>query len=335
MVSDNRIDRVAKNTRKNGVKLMEARRQARNTQAESSARHAGTRWLEETVRHLHKVAERSRKPTRAPRVVFTGPAGCGKTTVAQAFATRLAQLGVIDTPDIVVVNGRQDLIGHVEGQTADNVRRTLCGRRVALIKNFTDITTKAFFPSETGWDPYGDEATAAITEVLIDENSPTVIVLSTREPLDRARQEINRWHTDKAAAAAAAVDEFLAFPGLTSVEAARVTAQLIDRHDGTTVVDRNWSEEHLLAQFLNAELRTVDGRRLLDVLENFHLCRRVSDQVAQLCAARAADASQEGSVKSARIDVVEGFNRATAGLIPYPVTLVDAAQIVAAPDFLR
>lgn len=308
MVSDNKIDRDAKVIRQRGAKLMEARRQAREEQrAQSFTTRVPTQWLMEAVRRLDAVAQNAKNSGCAPRVVFTGPAGCGKATLAQTFADRLAELAVVDVPDMTVVNGRSELVGRYEGQTRANTRSLLRGRRVVLIKDFTGITTRDLLPEMVGFDPYGEEATDAIGEVLDNRQSATVVVLSTRSTLTEAREELRKWASERDIAAPA-IDEFIECPGLTATEAADITGRLIDLQDRTTEENRLWSQTHLLTNFLPTEARLADGRRLLDMFENLKLCQRVAAEVGQL-----------GSGRATPEDVDEGFHRATGGLAPYPI----------------
>ena len=67
-----------------------------------------------------KVAQQSK------HMIFTGPPGTGKTTIARVVANILAGLGVIAEPKLVETS-RKDFVAEYEGQSAVKTARTSVG----------------------------------------------------------------------------------------------------------------------------------------------------------------------------------------------------------------
>jgi len=107
--------------------------------------------------------------------VFSGSAGTGKTTAAQALAHRLHRAGVTDRPLTHVVT-RADLIGEYLGQTAPLVRAACERARGGVL--FVDEAYSLAGSGPSDYDSYGREAVAELVQQMEELRDELVVVLA-------------------------------------------------------------------------------------------------------------------------------------------------------------
>jgi Holliday junction resolvasome RuvABC ATP-dependent DNA helicase subunit len=124
--------------------------------------------------------------TPSRHMIFTGPPGTAKTTVARLIAAIYAQLGLLSSGHLTEVT-RADLIGRYVGQTAPLVTQAVAAALGGVL--FIDEAYTLAISNSPG--DYGAEAIATLLKLMEDHRGDLVVIAAGYEPEMRALLQAN------------------------------------------------------------------------------------------------------------------------------------------------
>ncbi|MEV5828761.1 AAA family ATPase [Spirillospora sp. NPDC052242] len=139
---------------------------------------AGVKEEIHKIRNLQRVSEQRRRaglppgPAIGRHMVFAGPSGTGKTTVARLYGRLLAALGVVSTGRLVEV-GRSQLVAEHVGGTAPKTARAFDEARGGVL--FIDEAHTLARPAGGGVD-FGREAVDTLVKLMEDHRDEVVVI---------------------------------------------------------------------------------------------------------------------------------------------------------------
>jgi len=206
-------------------------------------------------------------------LIFKGPPGTGKTTIANLIARLYYGLGVIPNHTLVPAN-RATLIGTHEGQSADRTKAKLEEARGGVL--FVDEAYELLQDRGGQSDPYGSEALTTLLEYMDMWRSELVLIVAGYEaPMERFLAENPGFKSRFAYS--------LSFNTYTSEEMWRILsgmAQLEGRSIEPTVESRF---KEIVEVMWDTDQR---GNRVLDVAGNGRFARNVFEQAQGLASRR-------------------------------------------------
>ncbi|MGD9622826.1 MAG: type VII secretion AAA-ATPase EccA [Mycolicibacterium sp.] len=121
-------------------------------------------------------AARGMKVTQATKhMIFTGPPGTGKTTIARVVANILAGLGVTAEPKLVEAS-RKDFVAEYEGQSAAKTARTIDRAMGGVL--FIDEAYALVQERDGRADPFGTEAMDTLLARMENDRDELVVIIA-------------------------------------------------------------------------------------------------------------------------------------------------------------
>ncbi|OBH21281.1 MULTISPECIES: type VII secretion AAA-ATPase EccA [unclassified Mycobacterium] len=240
-----------------------------------------------------KVAQPSK------HMIFTGPPGTGKTTIARVVANILAGLGVIPEPKLVET-ARKDFVAEYEGQSAVKTTKTIDRALGGVL--FIDEAYALVQERDGRTDPFGQEALdTLLARMENDRDRLAVIIAGYSSDIDRLL-ETNEGLRSRFATRI----EFDSYSPEEILEIAKVIAA---GNDSALSAE---AEDNLLAAAKLLSQRTVRGKPALDIAGNGRYARQLVEAGEQYRDIRLTRAVDFESLDEDRLREINGEDMAEA-----------------------
>ena len=220
-----------------------------------------------------KVAQPSK------HMIFTGPPGTGKTTIARVVANILAGLGVIGEPKLIET-ARKDFVAEYEGQSAVKTTKTIDRALGGVL--FIDEAYALVQERDGRADPFGQEALdTLLARMENDRDRLVVIIAGYSSDIDRLL-ETNEGLRSRFATR-------IEFDSYSPDEILAIANVIAAANDSTLNSD---AAENLLHAAKLLEQRTARGKAALDIAGNGRYARQLleaGEQYRDIRLTRAVD----------------------------------------------
>ena len=203
-----------------------------------------------------KVAQQSK------HMIFTGPPGTGKTTIARVVANILAGLGVIAEPKLVETS-RKDFVAEYEGQSAVKTGRTI-DRAVGGVLFIDEAYTLVQERSGQA-DPFGTEALdTLLARMENDRDRLVVIIAGYSADIDRLLETNDGLRSR--------FSNRVEFDSYTPDEIVEIAKVLADNNDSTLAEE---AAKRVLEAATLLSQRELGGKPALDIAGNGRYARQL------------------------------------------------------------
>ncbi|MDT5070275.1 MAG: hypothetical protein QOK02_6430 [Mycobacterium sp.] len=234
-----------------------------------------------------KVAQQSK------HIIFTGPPGTGKTTIARVVANILAGLGVIAEPKLVETS-RKDFVAEYEGQSSVKTARTIDRALGGVL--FIDEAYTLVQERDGRADPFGTEALdTLLARMENDRDRLVVIIAGYSADIDRLL-EVN----DGLRSRFSTRVEFDSYSPDEIVEIAKVLAASNDSTLSEEAAKRVLEAATLLSQ------RALNGKPALDIAGNGRYARQLVEAGEQYRDMRLARSVEFDSLGVEQLSEING-----------------------------
>ncbi|MGE0219149.1 type VII secretion AAA-ATPase EccA [Mycolicibacterium sp.] len=245
-------------------------------------------------------AARGMKVAQASKhMIFTGPPGTGKTTIARVVANILAGLGVIAEPKLVETS-RKDFVAEYEGQSAVKTARTI-DRAIGGVL-FIDEAYTLVQERDGRADPFGTEALdTLLARMENDRDRLVVIIAGYSNDIDRLLET-----NDGLRSRFSTRIEFDSYAPEEIVDIAKVIAAGNDSNLSDEAAKEVLDAATLLSQ------STVTGKPALDVAGNGRYARQLVEAGEQTRDMRLARSLDFDSLGTEQLSEITGEDMAAA-----------------------
>lgn len=245
-------------------------------------------------------AARGMKVAQASKhMIFTGPPGTGKTTIARVVANILAGLGVIAEPKLVETS-RKDFVAEYEGQSAVKTARTIDRAMGGVL--FIDEAYTLVQERDGRADPFGTEALdTLLARMENDRDRLVVIIAGYSSDIDRLLET-----NDGLRSRFATRIEFDSYSPEEIVDIAKVIAAANDSSLSDDAAKRVYEAATLLSTSV------VSGKPALDVAGNGRYARQLVEAGEQTRDMRLARSPDIDALDVEQLSEIDGDDMAAA-----------------------
>ena len=215
-------------------------------------------------------------------LVFSGPPGTGKTSVARTLATIFHSFGLLPTSRVIEAQ-RADLVGEYLGATAIKTNE-LIDRALGGVL-FIDEAYSLVNEGDGQSDRFGNEAVQTLLKRAEDDRDGLVIVLAGYE------KEMDSFLSSNPGLASRFATR-ISFPSYSSDELSRIAESLVRRRGDTLEAEA--------AQTLRRRFDQVVQRQVIDELGNGRFARSVVEKASQARDVRVVTAGVDGGTPAPR-----------------------------------
>ena len=232
-------------------------------------------------------------------MIFAGPPGTGKTTIARVVANILAGLGVIAEPKLVETS-RKDFVAEYEGQSSVKTTRTI-DRAVGGVL-FIDEAYTLVQERDGRADPFGTEALdTLLARMENDRDRLVVIIAGYSADIDRLLESNDGLRSR--------FSNRIEFDSYTPEEIVEIAKVIATANDST--LDEEAAKRVLEAATLLSQ-RSLNGKPALDIAGNGRYARQLVEAGEQRRDMRLSRSMDFESLGVEQLSEIDGEDMAAA-----------------------
>ncbi|MEV4128496.1 type VII secretion AAA-ATPase EccA [Nocardia sp. NPDC049707] len=200
--------------------------------------------------------------SRSQHLIFSGPPGTGKTTIARVIAKIFAGLGVVENADVIEVS-RNDMVGTHLGHTAPKTNALIDSALGGVL--FIDEAYTLIQEGLSGGDAFGKEAVDTLLARMENDRDKLVVIIAGYE------DQIDRFLASNDGLASRFTKR-IRFSSYDADELVRIADHIANKKDSILSGE---AKDVLRVRCEQLSGQTKNGRRLIDLAGNGRFVRNV------------------------------------------------------------